>query len=768
MALNTQIKLDLHIHSSESAYKEDRSVVENSNRDHLDTLFQALNNNGINLFSITDHNRFSKDLYDSAKELIAKKKYPSVLNVLAGVEFDVKFQVDKDSCHVIAIFKTSDWEEDAISIENAINNNLLAKKSDSYFISDFEDLLRVIGLPTILIAHQHTGIIEPLDNKNSTTSAVADIEGYLRFGYFDALEYNKPNVQGILLNDLVRLDLPSGTIVGSDCHEWAAYPAHDKNQPPRNPFFITAKCLPTFEGLLLSLTSPATRVSVTGLKDNANYLKAITINNVSIEFSPGINAIIGENGSGKSSLMKLMIGNRSDPSVKKILRDNEIDVPVFNSNIIEYVKQGQLQESFGSNGLFDDSLFCEISHTAFESLVNAFSETLLSKIESNISSQKNRERLKSTSVLINADLEGKTYSFSVIVDGAFTSVENEYEARMKTLDEILVKLKSEILNTETYTSEEILKLVQAREAVESVKQTIQIKFEKRQAEKQVRNFIDAAIKSYIANNRARSTDVDKEKQTYRIQKKGFADAILAVVNDLLRPEIKLPVFQLDEKEGKTINPTRGFNFSRVAKYAKNPNIQDSLISALFNLDYRDIERILSIDTEHGIIAAIPRVTNNDWKARWKILLTGFISSQEESESFITDAHHKQIGNTLGEMSLTYYKYHTQNNDDWDVFLVDQPEDNISNSRISEKLIDFINSLRYEKQVIIITHNPLLVVNQDIDNVVALEADDSGIITITSGCLESADNGVVLEKIADLMDGGHNAIRRRLRAYDSIS
>lgn len=40
---------------------------------------------------------------------------------------------------------------------------------------------------------------------------------------------------------------------------------------------------------------------------------------------------------------------------------------------------------------------------------------------------------------------------------------------------------------------------------------------------------------------------------------------------------------------------------------------------------------------------------------------------------------------------------------------------------------------------------------------------AGKLLVTSGCLESEG---VLEKVAEHMDGGKNAIKRRLRAYEA--
>ena len=53
-----------------------------------------------------------------------------------------------------------------------------------------------------------------------------------------------------------------------------------------------------------------------------------------------------------------------------------------------------------------------------------------------------------------------------------------------------------------------------------------------------------------------------------------------------------------------------------------------------------------------------------------------------------DAGDQQIGNTLGEMSLSYYRFFTRGNDDWQVLIIDQPEDNISNNKIKKEYEEF--------------------------------------------------------------------------------
>lgn len=129
-----------------------------------------------------------------------------------------------------------------------------------------------------------------------------------------------------------------------------------------------------------------------------------------------------------------------------------------------------------------------------------------------------------------------------------------------------------------------------------------------------------------------------------------------------------------------------------------------------------------------------------------------------------DSGDQQIGNTLGEMSLSYYKFFTQDGQAWNILIVDQPEDNISNNNISKKLLGYFNAIRDEKQIVFVTHNPLLVVNLDVDNVIFIE-NDNGKLSVNNGCLEYEDDNInILKLIADNMDGGKETIEKRLKVY----
>lgn len=301
--LNEIINIDLHIHSNNSSYKEEKDYVKNSNSENINVLLERLNNNNINLFAITDHNRFDIDLYKKIKKEINLNKYENIRNILPGIEFDVQLEKGFESCHIICIFDDSSIEKLNL-IKPILDEKLLTKPNDFYEIDEFEKILKKINLSTILIAHQHKHFDTKSGGKRSVSNSVADIYDFIETGYINALEYQKPSVQGMIINSLRKVNRNIATIIGSDCHQWEFYPKKDDKAKEKE-YISKIKSLPTFNGLMFAFTSITTRFNRIQNKNN-NYVEKITINDNDIFLSKGINAIIGDNGSGKSMLLDIL------------------------------------------------------------------------------------------------------------------------------------------------------------------------------------------------------------------------------------------------------------------------------------------------------------------------------------------------------------------------------------------------------------------------------------------------------------------------------
>ena len=94
-------------------------------------------------------------------------------------------------------------------------------------------------------------------------------------------------------------------------------------------------------------------------------------------------------------------------------------------------------------------------------------------------------------------------------------------------------------------------------------------------------------------------------------------------------------------------------------------------------------------------------------------------------------------------------------------VMDQPEDNIDNSTIYEKLTTWFAKLKKKRQVIVATHDPNIVVNADSENIIFTRQAEVGKFMYTFGALEYGDN---ISNVAKTLDGGSLAIERRLIKY----
>ena len=763
------INVDFHIHSVASAYKDHRIVAE-STVENLDVLFKQLDEHDINLIAFTDHNRFDPQLYRAVRDAVGTGRCPSLQGVLAGVEFDVRFDTDKRPCHVIALFDICDPDSDPDKINAVVEANQLNSPDKYYEASKLERILWDIGLRVMLIAHQHEGLDAKQRGSRSLAGSTDHAQEMLRFGYLNAVEYSSSRVQGILKSELHELNVSVPVVTGSDCHEWSAYPAHDSSQPSREQYCTRMKCLPTFQGLLMAFTSPETRLQVSAPRSNAHSIKSFSIGGQTVELSPGLNAIIGENGSGKSSLLELLISSNPNQAwVKKFKQRAEVETSSeldVGSAVI--VRQGDLRNRFdnGAARLFGEDSFDSVSHATFEHDVRTYSDALKACIQVNIRAEANRRVLGEADLSLRPDLEAQTHNIIVNIPDGFTQVDNPHKARAQKLSEIAKELEAEAEHTYfAVHPEEREALIEARRLIETVRAKVEARGRAVECERAARTAIFEAVDAYNASVTAHQTERDAEIREYRNEKAAFIDAMLAVAEDIIYVPEPLPTLVVSTDVGVSRRIDRGFTFMRVARYLKSVDIQADLLKALFNSRYRTVDQLLAIKKVDELGDAVRGANAENWSMKWDSNLSKFLSEFEETEYSIMDTTDgRGIGNTFGEQSLAYFKYYSSDLSGWNVMILDQPEDDISNSAINGQLIGHFNRIRYGHQVIFATHNPLLVVNQDVDNVIVLNQ-EQGKISVVAGCLDEPE---VLREVADHMDGGRAAIEKRLKAYGACA
>ena len=92
-------------------------------------------------------------------------------------------------------------------------------------------------------------------------------------------------------------------------------------------------------------------------------------------------------------------------------------------------------------------------------------------------------------------------------------------------------------------------------------------------------------------------------------------------------------------------------------------------------------------------------------------------------------------------------------------LLDQPEDDLDNRLIYDLIVKEIQANKLRRQLLIITHNPNIVVNGNADLVIPIE-EQSGLAAIpVSGALQEP---AVRKAVCDIMEGGRQALERRFK------
>ncbi len=103
-----------------------------------------------------------------------------------------------------------------------------------------------------------------------------------------------------------------------------------------------------------------------------------------------------------------------------------------------------------------------------------------------------------------------------------------------------------------------------------------------------------------------------------------------------------------------------------------------------------------------------------------------------------------------------------------MYIVDQPEDNISQRAIRDYLLERFKIMGEHRQVLMVTHRPQFIVNLDVDNVIFIGKEGEHIYVL-SGALEYRDeNYNILDIISDHIEGGLDTLKRRWKRYEKNS
>ena len=777
------MKIDLHIHSCASAHKDGKKVKYNT-KENIGLLIQKLNENDVNICSITDHDTFSYEMYSELKN--AEKKDNSIIKVLPGVEFSVCFLTagGEETVHIVTIFSDSD-DEKVKNIEEVLKRNI-PDETKSYKEEAFLSILREIDLNTILIAHQKNSLTSTTTKKNDVMRLGEEKFYELVFSdYFEAFEFknkkneiiNKSYLELRGLHDDIRF------VTGTDCHDWSMYPREDRSDQTSEFPYTYAKCLPTFKGLVMAMTDYY-RLNRVDSFFNADkvFLDSITVKTdnktIEIPLSKGINVIIGDNSIGKSMLLHAITGYEKDgeklsgkikDGYKAYLRKNKLKIErqLNKGMIFQFDMQGEVRSKFEDNKLNATEFLSrcfpqDVDPAPYRAIVLKEIDRLIEYLTKKFAIDDGLKKLTKFGVFFDFNKPE-----SLIFEKNLRQAKKKHESWDKivnSLKNILVEYGQ--LRTLDITPEEQELFLKHVETLNAIQKKYESKIDAVENEndriESVASVIDRIIKSHIRS----LTDTQKKRTSFSNR-----------TTELIQTIVEL---QKKTRDLKSYIP-----YIKKTEVSKASNrVHDYEFISKLNVDVIDTEYFLSCLSKilkSGKTIDWKNVTEDDLKDMLmkydgssvldfikKSLLEVIEQDFLPKHAIISQGMDKSAEFSAGMDSKIYFDILSYETTKDGIYIIDQPEDNVSQIAIKTYLLTCFKEMGENRQVIIVTHNPQFIVNLDIDNLIFISKRNDK-IEIQSGALEyTCEDYDILDIVVNNIDGGLDSIQKRWKRYEKTN
>jgi predicted ATPase len=462
-----------------------------------------------------------------------------------------------------------------------------------------------------------------------------------------------------------------------------------------------------------------------------------------------------------------------------------------------------LQEGVDANKKKIDLLskqFSEADLKKYKELVAQKNLTTIEENNINLDYDKIKNYNSDLKRIVTEQLSGK----KLVIDSITTeNIKQEYELKYKFIEKTLEEINS--------IEKELLKNEQGEFIVESIFKKV-INDTKRKTEK-----LDRDLKPYIQNQ-------ENSKQIEIIQKsisndetklseiKQFQGEVISKKENLLAQkqkifydfEINFNEYDKILKELKPrISSIKGqddkveiigsvkYNFPKFKKVIDSISdgrsfnnkdfeyLYDIEKTALTEFDFKQIKQNLQLLFDKLVNNKYTLLSHSQPKEACKIILTDFFYDHWDVSSDNDDIHKM----STGKASFILLKLMIKLSIDKGPILIDQPEDNLDNRSVSKELVEYLKEKKKDRQIILVTHNPNIVVNADAENIIVanqkgqndIESESLYKFDYINGSLENTFPANITEKdllksmgirehIADIVEGGKEAFKKREEKY----
>lgn len=780
--------IDLHIHSKESNKVKDNDYdgVEYSAQDLLNKLVS----NGINVFSVTDHNCINKSLYKDLKEYVKKEEYNNKIDFVVGVELDIYDpEIYSDVFHCLCFFDTRDIDLIEKSIDDVFENkalNLRDKKENYPTISFLFKKLAKNGIQNILLIPHYNN-----KSKGLPSNIAIDNLNYLCFNAYEDSN-NIKNVQKSL--DIYKKagydNFPFA--VFTDNHNLSIYPKDKNGNKNEIKCYILGNIDDPFNAIKTAFQEAKMRISLSNIQGMRSislpekYIHQIIVGSKTYNLSPYQNTIIGKFGSGKSLLLKkIKDGSDSlynDKKYKEFYDENEksklfVDTQQYNSlnelsesnyKIYEFIQQ----ESYYYKNEFslDDAkkLFeqLNIEHTFNDDIIFSFNkETIINgfnDIKNIIEKRDGKNNLNYERAFDNRNYYSFVTTYSTndidskiaILNDAYNS--SEYLKNLRLNDNIPVFTENE--------ANDVLNFI------ELISKKIRIL--QKYGELKVDNLLQKVLNKYndeYVNNNAKDikdiliSDIDDFKNKLKFLKLECEKFELVLSNSKYQENKSNKTDKIIDNYSISWNYSPEYEYkSIIDELIKNDNRKDNLFKSIIKTltnkgdknfsSNKDFSYHISkyITYANGLFT-VDNVKYDILKDDKSLLKKSAGEKSSLFIEFIFDLLEKDLSNNIGIL-----------------LILDQPEDNIDNDNIFNQISNRIRNLKYKYnnfQSIIVTHNANVAITADSESIIIAKEmlDDSGKkqFDYDFGCIENKE---YISRVCQILEGGKQAMEKRTIKY----
>ena len=783
------LKIDLHIHTDWSKKTKENDYKGNFSVDALKT---KLKENKVAIFSLTDHNIINIEAYEEYYKNYNADDDPLLL---VGVELDLLVKTDDSdkTYHSLLIFNYS---------TNKKATEVSKKMEDKYNEKEVEDKNRVLTIDEIvdLFPEDDFFFIPHAGNKKSIISGyrgnIVDAQKMvlLMQSAFEKVKekarqkYNEGFNKVLVDAFKGRDDIPY--IEFSDNHNIEKYPCTHKGDDSKIHKFYYIKGGKNFETLRLAFIDPKSRIKsleeYEKINHSLNHVEKLKISkddfleNNELTFSPHLNVIIGGRSSGKSLLLNLL-GKKIDKiSVDdkykiemehvsiKTKRDANFLATTSLSDELIYLNQGDIVRYFEKNKL-DDLAKESNKQEDYDSALKTFKghkSNFEEKIDFFIASYKCLHEIGEDKkyILHNSTIEyilNKNYILKFESENLIREIDlsEAIEESDKFLADITTNIeKLKTLNILDFSDTE-------RQQIDAFEKLIITKVdflkEKKTANRKKISFIESVKELIDEKNQGLNTEARQKDEANRALAQLGNSISNRFVNSVQLKHrcFELESFEYAKKEKLIIND----DVFLVLEVEKIDNLKDTILDGINNSDrtkslYINILSLLKNEY------SIKNHSTKDSEALKKKISKQF-HDLFETMDYPKDYLEYTDGGTSKDNSPGFnsekYLEIILNNPHNKLIFIDQPEDNLGNKFIAEKLVSIIRDLKFQKQLFLVTHNPSIVVYGDAENIIIAENTNNR-ISYKQIVLE---NQQAQKEICHILDGGEYIFDNRSKKYN---